>query len=82
MPERPLLIFPNPEPVAKPKRKPQFFPVPTPTDKEGQAKRIEEQFEEIRAAFVTDEVGDIERVLVMETSNLIGKWVWLESLDK
>ena len=71
MPERPLLIFPNPEPVAKPKRKSQFFPVPLPTDKEGQAKRIEEQFEGIQAAFVTDEPGDIERVLVMETSNRI-----------
>ena len=71
MPERPLLIFPNPEPVAKPKRKSQFFPVPSPTDKEGQAKRIEEQFEGIQATFVTDEAGDIERVLVMETSSRI-----------
>ena len=71
MPERPLLIFPNPEPVAKPKRKSQFFPVPSPTDKEGQAKRIEGQFEGIQATFVPDEDGNIERVLVMETSNRI-----------
>ena len=71
MPERPLLIFPSPEPVAKPKRKSGFSPVPSPTDKEGQAKRIEEQFEGIQATFVTDEAGDIERVLVMETSSRI-----------
>ena len=71
MPERPLLLFPSPEPVAKPKRKSGFSPVPSPTDKEGQAKRIEEQFEGIHAAFVTDEAGDIERVLVMETSSRI-----------
>ena len=71
MPERPLLIFPSPEPVAKPTRQAGFSKTPHPTNIKGQAKRIEEQFAGIQAAFVSDEVGDIERVLVMETSSRI-----------
>lgn len=71
MPERPLLIFPSAEPVARTTRTPGFPDVPQPTDVKGQAKRIEEQFAQVQAAFVSDEAGDIERVLVMETSNRI-----------
>lgn len=71
MPERPLLIFPAPEPVDKPNRNPGFPRVPSPTDRIGQAKRIEEQFAEVQTAFVSEDVRDIERVLVMETSSRI-----------
>lgn len=71
MPEKPLLIFPSAEPVARPTRTAGFSAVPQPTDFKGQAKRIEEQFAQVQAAFVSDEAGDIERVLVMETSNRI-----------
>ena len=71
MPERPLLILPSPEPVAKPTRQAGFSKPPHPTNIKGQAKRIEEQFAGVQAAFVLDKVGDIERVLVMETSNRI-----------
>ena len=71
MPERPLLIFPSPEPVAKPTRQAGFSKIPHPTNIKGQAKRIEEQFAGVQAAFISDEVGDIERVLVMETSSRI-----------
>ncbi len=71
MPERPLLIFPKPEPVSKPKGHGGGPQIPTPTDKNGQAGRIEQQFAQIQAAFVSDEPGDVERVLVMETASRI-----------
>ena len=71
MPERPLLIFPKPEPVSKPKGHGGGTQMPPPTDKIGQAERIEQQFAQIQAAFVSDEPGDVERVLVMETSSRI-----------
>ena len=71
MPDRPLLIFPNPEPVARPTRPSVFSQVPRPTNIKGQAKRIEDQFAGVQAAFVSDEAEDIERVLVMETSTRI-----------
>ena len=45
--------------------------MPPPTRKIGQAERIEQQFAQIQAAFVADEPGDVERVLVMETSSRI-----------
>lgn len=71
MAERPLLIFPNPEPVSKPKGHGWGSSPPRPTNQLGQAERIAKQFEQIQTAFVTDEPGDIDRVLVMETSNRI-----------
>lgn len=72
MPDRPVMMFPQPEPVPRPK-KPYGFPkVPLPNLK-GQAERIEQQFEAVRDAFVSDEPGDVERVLVMETSSAIGE---------
>ncbi len=71
MPERPLLLLPSPESVVRPRG--QGFPPnsPAPTDKKGQARRIEEMFANVLSAFVSDEPGDIERVLVMETSSQI-----------
>jgi len=45
--------------------------MPAPTNKIGQAERIEQQFAQIQTAFVSDEPGDVERVLVMETSSRI-----------
>ena len=71
MPERPLLIFPKPEPVSKPKGRGGGSQIPVPTNKTGQAERIEQQFAQIQAAFVSDEPRDVERVLVMETSSRI-----------
>ena len=65
--------------------------MPPPTDKTGQAERIEQQFAQIQAAFVSDEPGDVERVLVMETSsridglpntvNRISGLEWLAEMD-
>ena len=71
MPERPLLLLPSPESVVRPQGK--GFPPKShaPTDKKGQARRIEEMFANVLSAFVSDEPGDIERVLVMETSSQI-----------
>ena len=71
MPERPLLIFPNPESVPRSKGSGGGSPPPRPTNQMGQAERIEEQFSTIQAAFVSDQPGDVERVLVMETSDQI-----------
>ena len=71
MPERPLLIFPHPESVDRPLRSGFTPQTPPPTDKRGQAERIEEQFARVQSAFVSDEPGDVERVLVMETSSRI-----------
>ncbi len=71
MPERPLLIFPSAEPVDRTPSTPGFPRVPQPTNVERQAQRVEEQFAQVQAAFVSDEAGDIERVLVMETSSRI-----------
>ena len=71
MPERPLLIFPSAEPVDRTPRTPGFSSVPRPTNVEGQAQRVEEQFAQVQATFVSDEAGDVERVLVMETSDRI-----------
>ena len=65
----PVLIFPRPEPVAKPPRPSFGGVVPEPTDHQKQGERIEQQFEKVRAAFVSEEVGDVERVLVLETSS-------------
>ena len=69
MPERPLLIFPRPESVDRPTGRGFDPKTPPPTDEIGQAKRIEEQFSRIQSAFVSDDPGDVERVLVMETSS-------------
>ena len=71
MPERPLLLFPSPESVVR--LKGSGFPPNThaPTNKKGQARRIDEMFANVLSAFVSDEPGDIERVLVMETSSQI-----------
>lgn len=71
MPERPLLLFPHPESVDRPNRSPFPPDTPPPIDTRGQAERIEEQFAQVQAAFVSDEPGDVERVLVMETSSRI-----------
>lgn len=71
MSERPLLIFPHPESVDRPGGSGFASQTPLPTDKRGQAERIEEQFAHVHSAFVSDEPGDVERVLVMETSNRI-----------
>ena len=71
MPERPLLIFPHPESVDRPLGSGFTPQTPPPTDKRGQAERIEEQFARVQSAFVSDEPGDVERVLVMETSSRI-----------
>ena len=71
MTERPLLIFPKPEPVDQPTGKGRVVRIPPPTAIPKQAERIELQFATIKEAFVSDEPGDIERVLVMETSNRI-----------
>ncbi len=73
MPDRPVMIFPQPEPVPRPKKPSGSSKVPLPTNLKGQAERIELQFEAVRDAFVSDEPGDVERVLVMETSKEIGK---------
>lgn len=71
MPDRPLLFFPNPEPVERPRGSSRDSPLPRPTDKEGQAQRIEQQFAQVQTAFVSDEPRDVERVLVMETSSRV-----------
>lgn len=71
MPERPILILPEPSLRKKPRRIGAGIKVPPPTDKIGQAQRIGQQFSQIQAAFVSDEPGDVERVLVMETSDRI-----------
>ncbi len=71
MPERPLLILPNSEPVPRPRGYGSGSPPPPPTNQIGQAQRIEAQFAQIQAAFISDEPGDVERVLVMETSSRI-----------
>ncbi len=91
MPERPLLILPNPEPVPRPRARGMGSQTPPPTNQTGQAQRIEEQFAQIQAAFISDEPGDVERVLVMETSSRIGglqnavnripKLEWLTEMD-
>ena len=71
MPERPLLLLPSPESQVRLKGTP--FPPDThaPTNKREQVKRIEEMFASVLSAFVSDEPGDVERVLVMETSSRI-----------
>ena len=71
MPERPLLIFPYAESLDRPSGSGFDSKTPPPTDKIGQAARIEEQFARVQSAFVSDEPGDVERVLVMETSSRI-----------
>ena len=71
MPEQLLLIFPRPESVDRPTSRGYNPKTPPPTDEKGQAERIEEQFSRIQSAFVSDEPGDVERVLVMETSSRI-----------
>ena len=71
MPERPLVMFPRPEPVDRPKGHGGGSHPPAPTDTMGQAQRIEQQFADIQAAFVSSTPGDIERVLVIESTNQI-----------
>ena len=71
MPERSLLIFPHPESVDRPAGRGFGSKVTPPTDEKGQAKRIEEQFARVQSAFVSDEPGEVDRVLVMETSSRI-----------
>lgn len=71
MPDLPILVFPKPNPVDKRRGHGGGTPPPRPTNQIGQAQRIENQFKQILWAFVTDEPGDIERVLVMETSHRI-----------
>ncbi len=71
MPERPLLMFPHPDSVDRSSGSGFTPQIPLPTDKRGQAKRIEEQFARVQSTFVSDEPGDVERVLVMETSSRI-----------
>ena len=73
MPERPLLIMPAPEPVDRSQGQVGGSAPPKPTNRRGQAQRIEEQFAEVQATFVSDAPGDVERVLVMETSARIDK---------
>ncbi|MDD9818963.1 MAG: hypothetical protein OXU61_12650, partial [Gammaproteobacteria bacterium] len=71
MPERPILILPEPSLGDKPPGTGGGSEAPTPTDRTGQAQRIGQQFSQVQAAFVSDEPGDVERVLVMETSDRI-----------
>lgn len=73
MPERTLLISPYPESVDRPSGSGFTPQTPPPSNTRGQAERIEEQFARVRSAFVSDEPGDVERVLVMETSNRIDR---------
>lgn len=69
MPDRPLIIFPIAERVSKRSRRgrPINGPLP-PTDRIGQAIRLERQFGQVCAIFVSEEAGDIDRALVMETT--------------
>jgi len=71
MPERPILILPEPSLRDKPPGTGGGSEAPRPTDQTGQAQRIEQQFAQVQAAFVSDEPRDVERVLVMETSDRI-----------
>ena len=72
MSERPLIIFPSAELVEKPRgRGGKYKPPAAPTNTTKQSERIEQQFSDVMSAFISDEPGDIERVLVMETSNRI-----------
>ena len=68
MPDRPIIMFPRPEPVPRSTRRRGFSNMPSPTNVKGQADRIKQQFDAVRDAFVSGEPGDVERVLVMETS--------------
>ncbi len=70
MPDRPVLILPKPEPASRHKRRSVFPGRPPPNDI-SQAGRIERQFRQVSAACVSDGEGDVERVLVMETSSQI-----------
>jgi len=91
MPERPILILPKPSLKDKQPGRGGGGEAPHPTDKAGQAQRIGQQFAQVQAAFVSDEPGDIERVLVMETSdrieglqnavNRINGLEWLAEMD-
>jgi len=47
MPDRPVMVFPQPEPVLRPKKPAGFSAVPPPTNLKGQAERIEQQFEAV-----------------------------------
>ena len=67
----PVLIFPRPEPVKRPVRQYGGGGASVPPDRQKQGERIEQQLEKARAVFVSEEVGDVERVLVMETTSRI-----------